>query len=324
MSYGLKAIRFGSTSKKNTLLVQNNLLQMILCGPVGQLTDPALGRFTNLKTLFIEGTHYVSDKSLSRLVHLEKFRIFIYGQSYETDNSITEKSISRLTNLVSLSLGFGCVGDETLSLLTNLRKLELGGNQLVTDGSLKKMTQLRKLIIYESMTTGSKTGSITGSSVSLLTNLRQLFIGYCDNPIFTDDCLGELTNLEKLNIFFNENFTDRSISKLTNLRELSFSPRSNITETSVSLLTNLQNLSLSGNTSITPNVLSILTNIHTLDLEDNEIIDEDCLRHLPKLRKLTLFGNKKISKSFLLSLSESCEIEKNNSNSEVSEDIDFM
>jgi len=81
----------------------------------------------------------ITDTSVSKLTNLTSL-------SLRYDNQITDTSVSSLTNLTSLNLGDNRkITDDGLSPLTNLTSLNLGDNRKITDTSVSKLPNLRSL-----------------------------------------------------------------------------------------------------------------------------------------------------------------------------------
>ena len=103
--------------------------------------------------------------------------------------SVTDESVSLLTNLYILNLQRTKVTDASVSLLTNLHTLNLSYTN-VTDTSISLLTNLHTLKL--SYTT------ITDASVSFLTKLHTLNLSWTK---VTDSGVLQLTKLHKLNLW---------------------------------------------------------------------------------------------------------------------------
>ena len=201
------------------------------------------------------------------------------------------------TNLTRLDLGTERVNREyvnsnlisdfsTLSSLTSLERLDLGGNYLSDISplisSLSSLTSLEQLDLSDN--------SISDiSSLSSLTNLERLYLS--DNSISDISSLSSLTSLERLTLSLNSISDISSLSSLTNLTWLSLIGNDISDISSLSNLTNLEWLTLTGNdiSDITP--LSNLTNLRTLWLQRNSISDISSLSSLTNLTWLNLSDN---------------------------------
>lgn len=160
------------------------------------ITDEAFFNLTNLTRLIVE-ERGITDQTLKRLTQLLRLQ-------YYSNNHITHEGLSHLTNLRHLNFRFNSLIDQNraLSVLTNLTKLKLyngydriEGNLILTDESLKLLTQLKSLRLAVSY----NNNRITGQSISCLTNLKNLLCG----PIsISADCILALTNLRTLKCLY--------------------------------------------------------------------------------------------------------------------------
>ena len=202
------------------------------------------------------------------------------------------------TSLTSLNLGTEFVSGEgyvnsnhisdfsPLSGLTNLRRLDLGGNSIsdlsVLSGAISRLTRLERLDLDNN--------SISDvSPLSGLTNLRQLWL--FRNSISDLSPLSGLTNLERL-ILFSNNISDISaLSGLIRLERLDLDNNSISDVSSLSGLPNLEWLWLSGNSISDVSSLSSLPNLIRLFLHSNSMSDVSSLSDLTRLRTLILDNN---------------------------------
>ena len=202
------------------------------------------------------------------------------------------------TSLTSLNLGTEFVSGEgyvnsnhisdfsPLSGLTNLRRLDLGGNSIsdlsALSGAISRLTRLERLDLDNN--------SISDvSPLSGLTNLRQLWL--FRNSISDLSPLSGLTNLERL-ILFSNNISDISaLSGLIRLERLDLDNNSISDVSSLSGLPNLEWLWLSGNSISDVSSLSGLPNLIRLFLHSNSMSDVSSLSGLTRLRTLILDNN---------------------------------
>ncbi len=173
-----------------------------------------------------------------------------------------------------------------LSGLTNLTRLDLGGNSIsdlsALSGAISGLPNLERLIL--------DTNSISDvSAISGFTRLSVLILDY--NSISDLSPLSGLTNLEQLSLDYNSISDVSSLSGLTNLEWLWLSGNSISDVSSLSGLPNLIRLWLSGNSMSDVSSLSGLTSLRSLNLDNNNISNITPLFGLTSLTSLTLYRN---------------------------------
>ncbi|MGV8947892.1 MAG: leucine-rich repeat domain-containing protein [Candidatus Paracaedibacter sp.] len=165
--------------------------------------------------------------------------------------------------------------DQSLKVFTNLQKLDLQENYLITDASVQHLTNLTELDLQENKL-------ITDASVQHLTNLTELNLQY--NKLITDASVQHLTNLTKLNLVNNKDITDASLKYLINLQELDLGRRA--------CFFGGKELGPIKNENISGKSLIYLTNLTSLTLviskDSKSAIFGPVLEHLPRLNGLTL------------------------------------
>lgn len=195
-----------------------------------QLTGATISTLTNLTDLKIVENEILRDADLETLTQLKSLSL---SKTLIGPNVLIH--MTRLETLMMPQLG-RTMGDEILDKLHNITKLDINGNVLITDKSLKKMKNLRYLDIG-----GMRRCPDFSISLETYTNLTSLGIrsNYCvkDHHIknliglrtlnmeltrLTDQSIENLTNLTRLNIRGNEQITHECIQKLWKhkLREL--------------------------------------------------------------------------------------------------------
>ena len=216
-------------------------------------------------------------------------------------NNITDNSLIYLTRLLHLKCN-NVISDRSISQLTNLLSLDIRDNTLISDKSLVHLTQLRHLII------GNKTHSTSEASVSQLVSwglLLNLHSGF-DNNI-TNLSIMKLTKLTKLYLYGNQQIdnipsslrslhasqllTNESISNLINLTHLCCRNNINFTDISLYKFNKLQILKCGNNNNFTDYALQQLINLTYLDCGYNNNFTNYGLQSLINLKELYCVGN---------------------------------
>ena len=213
---------------------------------------------------------------------------FVSGEGYVNSNHISDFSpLSGLTNLRRLDLGGNSISDLSalsgaISRLTRLERLDLDNNSISDVSPLSGLTNLRQLWLFRN--------SISDlSPLSGLTNLERLIL--FSNNISDISALSGLIRLERLDLDNNSISDVSALSGLTILKSL-FLSRNNISDvSSLSGLPNLEWLWLSGNSISDVSSLSGLPNLIRLFLHSNSMSDVSSLSGLPRLRTLILDNN---------------------------------
>lgn len=182
----------------------------------------------------------------------------------------------------------------TIQGLTNLRRLNLAGNNL--SGPLSSDFGLLAQLQDLGLNSNSLSGSIP-SEIGLMTSLESLRVS-SNNLSFIPSELGQLTKLTELNMSANKLGTIPSaIFKLTRLQELTLSSISVTGEIphNLKLLTNLQHLFLNRNflSGSIPIQVAQLTNLEQIQLDNNLLSGPLPLRFaaMPSLSALYLSNN---------------------------------
>ncbi len=213
---------------------------------------------------------------------------FVSRVGYVNSNHISDFSpLSGLTNLRRLDLGGNSISDLSalsgvISRLTRLERLYLDTNSISDVSALSGFTRLERLILYNN--------SISDlTPLSGLTNLEQLYLE--NNSISDVSPLSGLTNLAWLGLSGNSMSDVSSLSGLPNLIRLFLRSNSMSDVSSLSGLPSLRTLTLENNSisNITP--LSGLTSLTSLTLSSNNISDISALSGLTSLISLTLSSN---------------------------------
>lgn len=162
-----------------------------------------------------------------------------------------------LTTITDLRLRHTALTDEILSTLTNLTNLEINHTLTVGDVGLCSLSSsLTSLEIVNN-------SKITDESIKLLTRLKYLWL--YDRTVIGDDGISCLKELEYLNLCSQRRITDRGISALqSNLTTLSIYDNDNISDGSVGLLTRLNSLSLRRTPNLGNGCLHSLSNLQKM------------------------------------------------------------
>lgn len=203
--------------------------------------------------------------------------------------------------------------DNEFDYLRNLETLIINDNHVITDKGLQKLKNIRELNIQNCK-------NITNAGLSNLVTLETLCVNNVNNLPLTDDVFKNLTNLKKLELYFNNitdngiyynNITDNGILYLTNIRELKLTSTYDIKCKDFDKLKNLVELTLICTTitdddliylknikklvlyfsKINGKGLSHLTNIETLEISSSNITDEYItnIYTLKKLKQISIF-----------------------------------
>ncbi len=252
-----------------------------------------------LKKLCIYDT-YITDPIFDALAHLTDLTIYNFEESIKSKrNSVADFSslkcldimnwcglenehFKNLIGLTRLSLSYISKNEiviDKLSLLVNLKRLELVDCSSVGDRELASLTQLEELNL------DSDYGEITDVSICLLTNLTNLSLVH--TPCVTGKSLAYMTNLTQLNLQSN-NIETKDLYLLTKLRSLDLSYNECIESKALYLLTNLTHLNLACDHLIDDTAIIRLTNLTELDLCCKHDIHKESILSLPLLKTLSI------------------------------------
>ena len=204
----------------------------------------------------------------------------------------------------------------TNDMLNSIKELDL---------SEKGLTNISDIDSFKELTKLNLSGNVTISDISALgnlTNLEQLDLG--GNNISDISVLGNLTNLEQLDL--GRNYIDYigALGGLTNLQTLDLSVNFISDIGALGNLTNLQTLDLSDNEISDIGALGNLTNLQTLYLSYNEISDISALGNLTNLEQLDL-GRNYIDYDYIVALGNLTNLtELNLSNNRINYNISVL
>lgn len=231
--------------------------------------------FPNIKSLY---GHGYDDDCIQNLADLEK----IYMGRDITDRGIINKHKLKILHITN---NLNEITDRSIRTLKNLECLLLIKNHDISDNSIKYLTNLQEIDIYESEI-------ITNNSVRYLKKLRILTIAKC--PFISDEVLPMLPNLEKINSWDNTNIDGKNLINLPKLTSLTITMSDKLKDEYIKNLINLTELVLN-TTKITNNGISLLTNLKILDISDNVDITDEGIKNLTNLYKLNIENTKKIN-----------------------------
>lgn len=234
----------------------------------------AIARIPKLKTLWID-TNQCTDEQLEQLAgHLTLERLSVHWESNFTDQGVYH-----------------------IARVPNLRKLDLGHNQQLTNRSIEYLARSKNLDWL-----WLPGGPFTDEGVMRLSELRQLeylVVGAASNSPLTDRSLAEIATLSKLKTLWigGMGITDKGIKELTNLsvlQELLVSAAPAVTNEGLAQLARLEHLEAldwKAKSNITfegLNRLNGMKNLKRLDVMDIErgthVLDLSGLKSLEDLR----------------------------------------
>ena len=223
-------------------------LTLEACYDIGKMT---FSKFPELRMLYLSCCEGKITEHLYDLKNLETFRVIdispdLYDHSdirkltklkdfefvrYFTGPNMSNNDLASLVNLRSLCLhNHDLITPDVFVNFKNLRSLEIGYCENITDVALKYVPKLKKLTIYGN--------SITDKGLSYVTDLEYLYIS--SGNIITDVGIEKLLRLKKLMIKSNSHISDVSVMKLVNLEYLDISRPSSITPCGISKLAKLR------------------------------------------------------------------------------------
>ncbi len=323
--YNLKKLRlYKVTSDISSLAGLKNLEELYLMS--NQITDiSSLSGLTNLRELNLSYNQLTEVDSLAGLSDLEELDI--------DNNQITDISgLTGLQNLTELYLNGNQITDiRDLTDMPNLTRLDLRSNQITDISSLVDLPNLTELLLSHNPVTNvdvleNVTGltqlwlaGITIEDTSFLRNLKALTdLDMSSDPgrgrITDISSLANLTDLESLDLYYNQITDISSLSGLTKLNHLSLhgnqitdiSSLEGMTQmeflwlekndiTDISSLAGMVNMTVLnlGYTEVSDiSVLAGLTNLRDLDLKHTKITDISSLAGLTNLETLNIGDNK--------------------------------
>lgn len=267
-------------------------LMFLNCNYTNNITDLSVQYLINISILICNKV--ITDTSIAKLTNLVTLDI-------GDNTSISDYSLSNLSKLKQLLLNDTCskISDNSISQLTSLTKLHLGNNDIcyITNNSIAKLTNLVSLnisnnqyidnILLPNLKTLYTNHKLVDSSIKTLTSLTHL---YCiSNDNFTDSVVCNLPKLTLLSCGFNNNFTDITLYTLSRLKYLDCGFNSKFTDNGLSQLTKLKTLYCSYNNNFTNTSLPKLLNLTYLNCGSNNNFTARGIVNLINLKELVCY-----------------------------------
>lgn len=187
----LEMLCFDSANCRITDSGLKTLLNLTALSPPkgATITNECLVQLIHLKALSLAYNYTITDDGLLPLTRLKN--LDLSGKVNAINGTSFVFLASRLTTLMVNDKNFR-IKDEHITLLTKLRHLHLEDNHYISNATVTVLTNLRSLFI------NSATQQITPDCrISLLTNLTTLSVG--SHPIMlTNKTLDHLSNLNRL------------------------------------------------------------------------------------------------------------------------------
>jgi F-box and leucine-rich repeat protein 14 len=270
---------------------------------ISQLTNKGiacLSKLTNLKTLKIEGSTYLTAACLEHLSGLTTLKsLTLIDLNRLQDKGLA--SLSKLINLESLDLS-GCwslsdAGLAAIAGFTKLQTLNLHGCNMLRDACFVHFDSLINLQSLDLSMCNPMCNRMWGPESKHLIGLPLKHLNLRSSDILDADLqfVARLTSLESLDLSDNNHLSNEGLSyllKLHNLKSLDLGWCSKITDEGlvyISKLINLKSLDLEDCTEITDDGLiyiSKLINLETLDLGSSDLITDEGIKQLEVLTSL--------------------------------------
>lgn len=269
-------------------------------GDVSTEIIKAISGLEGLEVLVIWDWGLITKGHIQAIAKMQSLRILVFNFVDFSDTALMLlDKLNWLEELYLRRCDITDTGLRSLENFTNLKILDLSGNDDFTDTGLKSLEKLTNLegLYLESCDNITSTGF---RSLERLKNLKWLDLSSCDG--LTDSSLaslGELLNLKWLNLTNNKYLTDtglKSLEELTNLEVLHLGDCRNINGTGFSSLERLKNireLDLHGLTNLTDTGLKSLedlTKLQVLNLWACVKITDTSLKSIEKLENLEVLS----------------------------------
>ncbi|CAL6034975.1 leucine-rich_repeat domain-containing protein [Hexamita inflata] len=231
----------------------------------------------NLETLVLENNKLENDQ----LFNLNKFK-----KLHNLNVSLNNVDLTYIHNIIGLTQlsirGCGLKNIDQIISLVNLKELDLSKNIGINLGPLCKVTSITKLLIRECC--------LQINQIAPLSNLEVLDVSF--NQLQNIDSLSGLVNLKELVLDSCGLRKLSALKYLVNLRNLNLYNNSNIDVTELQYLKNITHLNLYKCGFVSIHVLRPLMNLQNLNISENKIVYFDIdLNELQKLEKLYVDGN---------------------------------
>ena len=169
-----------------------------------------------------------------------------------------------------------------LAYFTQLRSLDLSGNQIADIGPLSQLKLLDDLRLDDNRIDNVE-------ALAGLTELKNLSLN--NNQINDMDALSALSSLQSLSLCGNQISDISALSQTDALKQLALSDNAIESIEPLSALSMLENVSLSNNNISDIQPLEHLTNIKQLELADNQISEVSALQNCTGMTELLLQNN---------------------------------
>ena len=288
----------------------SNLVQLDLSNNMIKDIAP-LRQLTKLNTLYLKGNQIDDYSPLAAIYNQLSIRDFnmsigVYDKKLETEirmkigklsGALTHEDMQKITELDLSNKGIADL--QGIQFLTNLRKLNLTGNNIRNISYLKNLILLEELTLNENKVDDIK-------ALSSLTNLEQLDL--LGNQISDLSPLANLAKLKQLSVMDNKVNDISSLRNLMNLEILVLQNNgiSNISD--LGKLVNLKELYLGNNKIRDISMLSNLINLEILNLKSNQISDVSSLKYMFYLKELYLSANPVTNYSVLMDLATKLKV----------------
>lgn len=217
-----------------------------------------LGVFTNITSLDLsyqspDHFYHISCDVVTKLTKLTKLGLY---------NNTVIHSIDLPVSITHLDIGCfnttldGCC----LSVLTNLKVLELSLNSKITNEHISNLTSITQLRV-------ACNNIIDDVGLYNLTNLTSLDMVYSKITGSVFYRLG--STLNHLKLAYTENLDRKALVSLPGLKTLEIHDAKNLSCDTLSILTSLEALTIIGGTIISMDNLTKLSNLHSIELRDD-------------------------------------------------------
>ncbi|TMO64162.1 PKD domain-containing protein [Pseudoalteromonas aurantia] len=274
--------------------------------PVSTLDD--LNKFTNLKSVHLEGTQISDIAPLANISSLQNLTLI--------NNPIDDITVvEQLESLTTLSIVQGAYGfeNQTISLdkFSNLTQLTFNAEQHYYHSRLHiKFNTLPNTLTHLNYVKGR---DFDEAHLSTLTNLTHLKL---DSVSVNEAHIKPLINLESLALRKISNFQSLSfLTVMPAMKELSFENISAADSTALSLLTNLTSLSLVNHNFTDLTFISAMTDLEKLVLQggySSSDFDTALLSDLTELTELVITNYALVSPENLANLTQMTSLILNN------------
>ncbi len=271
----------------------SNLVHLDLSNNMIKDVTP-LRQLTKLNTLYLKGNQITDYSPLAAIFNQLNLRDFsielgIYDMNLESairlkvgkpSGTLTLNDMQSVTELDLTNKGIKDL--QGIQYLTNLKKLNLTGNNIKYIDNLKNLILLQELSLNQNSIENIQ-------ALRYLKNLEQLDL--LSNQISDLSPLVELVKLKQLSVMENKVKDVSSLKNILNLEILVLQNNEISDISSLGYLVNLKELYLSQNKIKDISMLESLTNLETLHIMNNEISDISPLKNMFGLRELYQEGN---------------------------------